>query len=170
MSRYVAVLESQVAQLAGLPVTTTVNGYVGAVIGGAACAPKIRRLGFGFRAGVGAPTSQQITIGLYRQTVRAAGTGVANAVGQNLDPRNPASSSGGLDSTTATTIGTTGPTLNANKIGEVTFNTQQAIDRPYDYIEEFIVDQGVANGIAFVNLGNALPASHLLTIEVEWEE
>lgn len=170
MSRFSAVLESQVAQLSGAPVTTTVNGYVGALVGGASANFKLRRAKVGMRAGVGAITGQQITLAMFRQSVRASGTGVANAVGQALDPRGAASAIGGLDSTTATTIGTTGPTLSANKIDEFSFNTQVGLDLPWEFQEEFICDQGTANGLAFVIIGNALPASSLLTLALEWEE
>jgi len=41
---------------------------------------------------------------------------------------------------------------------------------PYELLEEWTCDQGTANGIAFVNTGNALPASHLFTLSLEWEE
>jgi len=47
---------------------------------------------------------------------------------------------------------------------KLTFNTQTSWDVPFDYIEDLIVDQGTANGIAFVNIGNALPSSHLFTL------
>jgi hypothetical protein len=41
---------------------------------------------------------------------------------------------------------------------------------PYELLEEFFCDQGTANGIALVNIGNALPAAHLFTASFEWEE
>jgi hypothetical protein len=44
------------------------------------------------------------------------------------------------------------------------------LDLPYEFLEELICDQGTANGIAFVNIGNALPAAHLFTLALEWEE
>jgi hypothetical protein len=73
--------------------------------------------------------------------------------------------------TTAAAAGTTGPTINtANPLHRFTFNTQSPYDIPAELLEEWIVDQGTANGIAFVNLGNALPASHLYTLSLEWEE
>jgi hypothetical protein len=50
------------------------------------------------------------------------------------------------------------------------FNTQSTLDLPYEFLEELICDQGTANGIAFVNIGNALPAAHLFTLALEWEE
>ena len=44
------------------------------------------------------------------------------------------------------------------------------MDVPAELLEEWICDQGTANGIAFRNKANALPASHLYTLTVEWEE
>jgi hypothetical protein len=44
------------------------------------------------------------------------------------------------------------------------------MDIPAELLEEWICDQGTANGLAFVNIGNALPASHLYVLSVEWEE
>lgn len=170
MGRYKAAVESQAAQLAGVPVTTTFNGYFAALVAGASANFKLRRLILGVRAGASVPTSQQITIALYRQTVRVAGTGISTIVGQNMDGRGAASAVTGVDITTAATAGTTGPTIAANPHERLSFNTQSAFDVPYELLEEFFCDQGTANGIALVNIGNALPAAHLLTASFEWEE
>lgn len=170
MSRFGATGESQAAQPAGLPATTTFNGYFGALVAGASANYKLRRLTLGVRAGATVPTSQQVTVALYRQTVRVVGTGFGTATGVALDPRGAATAITGLDITTAATAGTTGPTIAATSIKKYSFNTQSAFDLPYEMLEELICDQGTANGIAFVNIGNALPASHLFTIDVEWEE
>jgi hypothetical protein len=170
MSRYKAVVESQAAQLAGLPVTTTFNGYFAAVVAGASANFKIRRLVMGVRAGAAVPTSQQMSVALFRQTVRVSGSGFSTVAGIAMDPRGAATAITGIDVTTAATAGTTGPTLGASKMGEITFNTQSGYDGPWEFLEELICDQGTANGIAFVNIGNALPAAHLFTIDLEWEE
>lgn len=170
MSRYVAAVESQAAQLAGVPVTTTFNGYFAAAVAGASCNFKLRRCIIGVRAGASVPTSQQMTVAIYRQTVRVAGTGFSTVAGLNLDPRGPATAATGVDITTAATAGTTGPTIGANPLFRVSFNTQSALDIPAELMEEWICDQGTANGLAFVNIGNALPASHLFTLSLEWEE
>ena len=76
----------------------------------------------------------------------------------------------GIDVTTGSAAGTTGPTIGANPLYRWSFNTQTGLDIPFEFLEEFIGDQGAANGIAFVNIGNALPASHLFTLSLEWEE
>jgi hypothetical protein len=52
----------------------------------------------------------------------------------------------------------------------LTFNTQTTYDVPWELLEELICDQGTANGLAFVNMANALPSSHLYTLDAEWEE
>jgi len=170
MSRYSGAVESQAAQPAGLPVTTTFNGYFAAVVAGAACNFKLRRLFIGVRAGASVPTSQQVTVRAYRQSVRVVGTGFSTVVLGNKDQRGPASACTGIDITTAASAGTTGPTLGALPMREWTFNTQIGLDIPDDFMDEFICDLGTANGIAFVNFGNALPAAHLFTLEVTTEE
>ncbi len=173
MGRFKASIESQTAQLAGNPSGTTFNGYFAAVVAGASANFKLRRATVGVRAGASVPTSQQMTIVMYRQTVRASGTGLTNVVGTNMDMRGAASATGGVDFTTAATAGTTGPTVttasNAS-VGRFSFNTQSAFDIPWELLEEMVCDQGTANGIAFVNIGNALPASHLFSLDLEWEE
>lgn len=170
MGRFAAAVESQAAQLAGTPSGTTFNGYFAAVVAGAAANFKLRRVRLGVRAGASVPTSQQMTVAVYRQTVRAAGTGFSTVTGLNLDPRGAASAITGVDVTTAAAAGTTGPTIGANPLFRDSFNTQSWLDIPYELLEELQCDQGTANGLAFVNLGNALPASHLFTLSCEWEE
>lgn len=170
MSRFTTVVESQLAQPAGLPSGVTFNGYWAAIVAGASANLKCRRIKIGVRAGTGPPTSQQVTIALYRQTVRPTGTGFSTLVPQALDPRSMPSQITGIDVTTAAAAGTAGPTLAAQKLDEWTFNTQQGLDLPWELIEELIGDQAAANGIAFVNIGNALPAGHLFTLSVTDEE
>jgi hypothetical protein len=170
MGRFKAAVESQAAQLAGAPSGTTFNGYFAAVVAGASANFKLRRVMLGVRAGASVPTSQQFTVAAYRQTVRIAGTGFSTVAGLNMDPRGAATAVTGVDITTTTAAGTTGPTLGANPLARWTLNTQSTLDVPYEFLEELICDQGTANGIAFVNIGNTLPASHLITLDAEWEE
>jgi hypothetical protein len=80
MARYGATLLSQAAQLAGVNATTTVNGYLGYWGASATAGFRLRRLQLGVIAGASVPTSQQISVGVYRQTVAPAGTGLAAAV------------------------------------------------------------------------------------------
>jgi len=170
MSRFAAAVESQTAQAAGAPSGTTFNGYFAALVAGASANFKIRRVQLGVRAGASVPTSQQMTIAVYRQTVRVVGTGFSTSTGNALDPRGAATAITGIDVTTATAAGTTGPTIAANPLYRWSFNTQSTLDLPHELLEELICDQGTANGIAFVNIGNALPAAHLFSLGLEWEE
>lgn len=170
MGRFTAAVESQTAQPAGVPAGTTFNGYFAGLVAGAAANYKIRRCFLGVRAGASAPNSQNMSIAVYRQTVRPAGTGFSTVAMQNMDPRGAASAITGIDITTAAAAGTTGPTIGANPLRKWSFNTQNGLDIPYEFLEEFICDQGTANGLAFVNIGNALPTGHLFTLEVEEEE
>ncbi|HEV2375779.1 MAG TPA: hypothetical protein VGS19_26885 [Streptosporangiaceae bacterium] len=159
--RLTAVVESQTALTTGVNATTTFNGYFAAWVAASAANFKLRRLKLGVRGPAGSVTSDQHTVALYRQTVRAAGTGLSNQVALNLDQRGSADVTSGLDFTTAATAGTNGPTLAATATEKLTMNTQTSWDVPWDYIEDFIIDQGTANGIGLVNIGNALPSSHL---------
>lgn len=170
MARFACAAESQTAQAAGAPVTTTFNGYFAAVVAGAANGFVLRRLFIGVRAGASVPTSQQMTIGLYRQTVRVVGSGFATKTGQNCELYTTASGISGIDITTATTAGTTGPTIGGTPLHEWSFNTQSGLDIPAELLEQWQVLLGTANGLALVNLGNALPTSHLYTVSAEWEE
>ncbi|HWF25157.1 MAG TPA: hypothetical protein VG275_06910 [Solirubrobacteraceae bacterium] len=170
MARFACAVESQTAQAAGAPVTTTFNGYFAAVVAGAANGYVLRRLFIGVRAGASVPTSQQMTIGIARQTARVVGTGFSTVVGQNCELYTTASGISGIDVTTATTAGTTGPTVAATFLHKWSFNTQSGLDIPAELLEQWQVLLGTANGLALVNIGNALPTAHLYTVSAEWEE
>lgn len=172
MARFSTVAESQAGQLAGLPSGTTFNGYFGALVAGASQNYRLRRVKLGIRTTAAVvPTSQQYTVKLFRQTVRIVGTGFSTQVPANLDPRGAASQITGFDITTAAAAGTTGPTLTGT-VGHdgMTLNTQSYADVPWDLIEELFCDQGTANGLAFVNIGVALPANHLFVVTTTHEE
>jgi hypothetical protein len=171
MARYGASILSQAAQLSGVNATTTVNGYMGSWVGSATSGFKIRRLNLGVIAGASVPTSQQISLGVYRQTVTPTGTGVSAAIpGQAFETWTPQTDpTGGLIAITATTIGTTGPTLATNPIFVLPLNTQSSLDLPYEFLEELVCGIGAANGFGFVNIGNTLPASHQIRLNVEIE-
>lgn len=170
MGRFTTTIESQAAQAAGTPSGTTFNGYFAAIVAGASANFKLRRVKIGTRGPSGSITSQQNTVAICRQTVRVVGTGFSTQTGQNLDMRGVASSITGVDVTTASTAGTTGPTIGSNAMEKLSFNTQTSWDVPWDYIEDFVCDQGAANGLAFVNIGNALPANTLFVVTTTWEE
>lgn len=170
MGRFVSAIESQAAQPAGTPSGTTFNGYFAAIVAGASANFKLRRIKISTRGPSGSITSQQNTVAIYRQSVRVVGTGFSTQTGQNLDQRGCASVITGVDVTTAAAAGTTGPTIGANALEKLSFNTQTSWDVPWDYIEDFICDQGTANGLALVNIGNALPANTLFVVTTTWEE
>lgn len=172
MARYAATIESQATQLSGVNSTTTVNGYMGYWGGSAASGFKIRRLTLGCRTTTGVvPTSQQLGVGIYRQTVAPAGTGLVAAVlGIPLEGYTPQTDpTTGIIALSATTIGTTGPTLGANPAYRATFNSQNSWDMPFELLEELTCPIGTANGLAFVNLYNTLPTNHIITLGVEIE-
>jgi hypothetical protein len=133
------------------------------LVAGAGANFKLRRVILGCRAGAAVPTSQQVEVEIVRATAR--GTATATTTGQPMDPRSAASQITGLDTTWSVA-----PTLAANDLDRLTFNTQSGMDVPLELLEELICDQGTANGIAFRNKANALPAGHILTLTVEWEE
>lgn len=172
MSRYSASIESQATQLSGVNATTTVNGYMGYWGGAAAAGFKIRRLLLGCRTTTGVPpTSQQLGVGVFRQTVAPVGTGLVAAVlGQPMEVYTPQTDpTTGIIAVNATSIGTTGPTLAANPLQRFNFNSQNSWDAPFELLEELQCNIGTANGLAFVNLYNTLPANHILTLTVEIE-
>lgn len=172
MARYSTSVVSQTAQLAGVNSTTTVNGYIGYWGGAAAAGFRIRRINVGILTTTAVvPTSQQFSVALYRQTVAPSGTGLAAAVlGQPLEIHTPQTDpTTGIIVTTATTIGTTGPTLAANPLWTLPANSQSYGDNPWEFMEELTCNIGTANGIAFVNIGNTLPAGHFIKLSVEIE-
>jgi hypothetical protein len=170
MGRFTQTIETQAAQASGAPSGTTFNGYFAAIVAGSATNFKLRRVKISTRGPSGSITSQQNTVAIYRQTVRPVTTGYTTYTGQNLDMRGGASTITGVDVTTSTAANTTGPTIGTNAMEKLTFNTQTSWDVPWDYIEDFVCDQGAANGLAFVNIGNALPANTLFVVTTTWEE
>jgi hypothetical protein len=170
MGYFGAPVESQAGQLAGAPSGLTFNGYFAAVVAGAAANYKLAEVKIGVRAGAVVPTSQQYTIGIFRQTVRVAGTGFSTVTGINLDQRGAGTAITGVDITTAAAAGTTGPTIGANAVDKVTLNTQSGWDVLWTPPIELTCDQGTANGYAFVNIGNALPSGHLFVLAPIWLE
>ena len=171
MARYRTVVSSQTAQLSGAPSGTTVNGYIGYWGASATAGFRVRRILAYLRAGAGVPTSQQVSIQIHRQTVAPAGSGLAAAqLGQPMEVWTPQTDpTVGVIVTTATTIGTTGPTITAPPIGDIGLNAQNTIDHPIEFTEELVCNLGTANGIAFVNSAATLNASHLIRLDIEIE-
>jgi hypothetical protein len=171
MARYGTTVLSQTAMPAGAPSGTTVNGYIGYWGASATAGFRLRRMQIGVIAGASVPTSQQVSIGVYRQTVAPSGTGLAAAIlGIPFEIWTPQTDpTVGVITTTAGTIGTTGPTIGANALTTIAFNTQNTLDLPYEFMEEMVCNLGTANGFAFVNIGNALPTAHFFRLSFEIE-
>lgn len=164
--RYVTTVESAAALPATAPTGGTANQLFANLSASASAGYKLRRATFGVRAGAAAPTSQQITIGIVRTTAR--GTATTTNTPQPLDPNGPAAAITGLD--VAWSAVPTVASWNAPYFIEWSFNTQSGGDIPYELLEELFVTKGAGNGLAFINIGNALPASHLITLTLEHEE
>lgn len=174
MARYSTTIVSQAGQASGLNAGTTVNGYLGYLGASAGAGFRLRRLTPGVRTtSLTVPTSQQYSIAIHRQTVAPVGTGiVASVAGQALEPWAPADPTAGLFAINASTIGTTGPTLTTQPVKTITLNTQTGWDYPFEFMEELVCLTGTANGLGFViggPTGYAIPANHVITLDLEWE-
>ncbi|MDE2106032.1 MAG: hypothetical protein KGL39_52905 [Patescibacteria group bacterium] len=155
MSRFTARVESSQALAAS---TSFAN-----LVAGASAGLKLRRIQVGIRNTTGTPTSQQLSLAIFRATAR--GTATTTVTGIQMDPNSAASAITGLD-----TAWSANPTIAANPIWEQSFNSQLPLDIPWELLEELVVASGTTNGLAFQFLGNALPSSHLATLTCEWEE
>ena len=169
MARYFATVESATAISGSVAPSGAVANSLFANLPGSTTMPlKIRRLTLGVRAGVGAPTSQQMTVALVRTTAR--GTASTTNAAKPIDGSNTSTAFGpGIDTVwTAVPTGVWTPPY----FDEYSFNTQGTLDLPYELLEELTVAPAAsnANGLAFFNVGNALPTAHLYTLRVEWEE
>jgi hypothetical protein len=165
MARFNVTVESAAALSSSAPSGGTANGLFANLVNitnASSC--KLRRVTLGVRAGVGAPTSQQVTVAVARTSARQTQT--ATSALNKLDPTS-FTSNFTLD-TTWTTVPTA--TWTAPYFYEVTFNTQSGVDLPWELLEEWLVNAGTGNGVAFFNVGNALPTSHLYTLALEIEE
>lgn len=166
MARFISTVESVTAIVATAPSGANANALFGNLAAGANAGYKLRRVTLGVRAGTGAPTSQQLTVAIVRTTAR--GTATATNAPKAMDPNSLQTSSiTGMD-TAWSTVPTA--TWTAPYLYEVSFNSQSGVDLPFELLEELIVSVGTANGLGFINVGNALPTAHLLTLSCETEE
>lgn len=166
MARFISTVESAAALVATAPSGANANALFANLNASASAGYKLRRVTVGVRATTGAPTSQQLTVALIRTTAR--GTATATGAPKAMDPNSLQTSSiTGLD-TAWSTVPTA--TWTAPYLFSFSLNSQSGIDLPFELMEELICGIGVANGIAFINVGNALPTNHLYTLSVEHEE
>jgi hypothetical protein len=167
VARFNGVAESVTALGTGINSNSaTTGGLFLSLVLTASSSFRVRRLTFGVRAGTGAPTSQQVSIAAIRCTARGTQTG-SNALNK-LDP-NSFATSVAADNTWTTTPTLAGTGI-ANYSFEVTFNTQSGVDLPWELLEELYTSGASGNGLAFFNIGNALPSAHLYTASFEIEE
>lgn len=155
MSRYAV----QVKSAAALAVDT---GF-GWLMSSANAGYKLRRVTLGVVAGATTPTSQQLTVGINRVTT-AGTTPTVGMTPAKLDPNSAAAQA------VWNVAYATPPTNTAADQFRASFNSQSGMDLPWELLEEFRVNLGVTNGLAFINRDNALPAGHALVCSVEFEE
>lgn len=168
MTRYVAAIESSAALPATAPTSSVANQLFANILGNNASGGllRIRRLTIGIRAGSAAPTSQQVTIGFVRTTAR--GTATTTVPWSSMEGYSGVTApySPGIDTAWSTT-----PTVGGwayPYFWEVSFNTQAAVDLPWELLEELMIQPLAAyNGMALINVGNALPTAHLYTVGCE---
>jgi hypothetical protein len=167
MARFLSTVTSSAALVATAPSGATANALFANLNASATAGYKLRRITIGVVAGATVPTSQQLSVALVRTTAR--GTATSTFAPKAMDP-NSVQTAGitGLDtawSTVPTATWTAGAWMY-----QIPFNSQSGVDLPYEMLEELVCGTGVANGIAFINTVNALPASHSYVLTVEHEE
>lgn len=167
MARFNGVIESAAALTTGInSASGTTGGLFAALVLTATSAFRVRRITLGVRAGTGAPISQQVSVAAIRCSAR--GTQTTTQVLNKMDP-NSFATNVALDSAWSTTPTLAGTAL-ANYSWEGSFNTQSGMDLPWELIEELYTSGAAGNGLAFFNVGNALPAAHLYTAAFEVDE
>jgi hypothetical protein len=166
LARYTTNVESAAAIVATAPTGATANALFANLNASATCGYKLRRITLGVVASTASPTSMQASVGLVRTTGR--GTATTTLAPKAMDPNSLQTSSiTGLD-TAWSTVPTA--TWTPPYLYQVTFNTQSGVDLPFELLEELVCGIGIANGIAFINLDNALPSLHKYTLALEHEE
>lgn len=155
-----------VAAVAGSTGSGTIGACVATIAAGAANGFKFRRLTVGVITNtIVVPTSQQILLWAYRFTAAPTGGSAAITPAQ-LDPNSGPANAVFKTNTTAFVGGTFAATPSFG----IPINTQSSADLPWEQLEEWIVATGTANGLAFFNQLNALPAGHQYSLSAEWEE
>lgn len=165
MARYTSTVDSSAALVATAPSGASANALFAALVSGASMGLILRRLILGVRAGTGAVTTQQCSVAIIRTTAR--GTATTTQTPQKVDPNTAASASTGVD-TAWSAVPTA--TWTAPYLAEISFNAAGGADIPFEGPDGLRVTLASANGLALVNIGNALPASHLYTATLVWEE
>jgi hypothetical protein len=167
MARFTSTVTSAAAISASAPSGGTANALFANLNASSTAGYRIRRITIGCIAGASVPTSQQLCVALVRTTAR--GTATSTFAPKAMDPNSLQTSSiTGLD--TAWSTVPTATWTSGNWFYQIPFNSQASADLPFELLEELVCGIGVANGIAFINTTNALPASHSYVLTIEHEE
>lgn len=167
MARFTSTVISAAALPATAPTGATANSLFANLNASATAGYKLRRITLGVIAGASVPTSQQLAVALVRTTARGIAT--ATFAPKAMDPNSLQTAAiTGLDTAWSTVPTATWTAANWSYL--IPFNSQSGVDLPYEMLEELVCGLGVANGIAFINVNNALPASHSYVLTCEHEE
>jgi len=155
MARY----KAQLASPAALANDTGFAWLMGAATEGC----KLRRVIIGCRhtTAATAVTDFQTKVGVNRVT--GDGTTITAGTITKDDLRHP------TPATRFASAWATPPALASSDSLVIPFNAKSGVDLPFEFLEEFWVDNLVTDGFAFVNRGGALPASHVFDITVAFE-
>lgn len=124
---------------------------------------RIRRVIVGTIAGTSSVPDQQLVIGVNRASAR--GTASTTLTPGKLDDGTAAAGITGID-----TAWSVAPTLAAQDLFRVPFNSKSGVDLPFELLEELWGPAAVATPIVLINRTNALPAATSLVVSIEHEE
>jgi len=125
---------------------------------------------------------RRVILGVRHTTAATAVTDFQCKVGINRVTSAGTTPTGGTENSNLTRQGTarmefdtafaTPPTQGAEATDFLTipFNAKSGVEIPFEFLDEWEVDNVVTDGLAFVNRGGALPASHLYDLTFEFEE
>lgn len=119
----------------------------------------LKRVTLGVRAGTSTVTDMNAVVGINRVTT--AGTTPTNGPAPHKLDNQRAANQAIWASAFATP-----PTVASTDAMRIPLNTKTTVDLPLYYVQ----GSGTAGGFAFINRSNALPASTVYVITVEWEE
>jgi hypothetical protein len=110
-----------------------------------------------------AVTDFQCKVGINRVTTDGTGALTASTVTKDK-LRYPAN-----QFRAGTAWATTKPTLGTVDSLVIPFNAKSGVELPFEFLDEWEVTNLATDGFAFVNRGNAMPASHVFDITVKIE-
>jgi hypothetical protein len=123
---------------------------------------------------------RRVILGVRHTTAATAVTDFQTKVGINRVTTSGTTPTGGTESAASLRHGAarmefdtafaTPPTLGGVDSLVIPFNAKSGVDIPTEFLEEFTIDKVATDGLAVVNRGGALPASHVYDLTIEWEE